>query len=89
MINKPLSNYASVPASNNLKSRLRAKFSYVCCIFSQEASTSGYCSWELKRNSKVAYSVLSKASNMIFYIYTLKINADKLAGAERDKKKEK
>ena len=31
---RPLSNYASVPANNNLKSRLRAKFSYMCCIFS-------------------------------------------------------
>ena len=52
MSNKPLSNYASVPANNNPKSRLRAKFSYICCTFSHEASTSGYCSRELKRNSK-------------------------------------
>ena len=40
--NSALSNYASVPANNNLKSKLRAK-----------ASTSGYCSRELKCNSKV------------------------------------
>ena len=37
----------------NLKSVLRARFSYICCIFSYEASTSGYCSRELKCNSKV------------------------------------
>ena len=54
-VNRPLSKYASVPANNNLKSRLRAKFLYICCIFSHEASTSGYCSRELKRNSKVIY----------------------------------
>ena len=53
--NRPLSSYASVPANNNLKSRLRAKFSYICCIFSHEASTSGYCSREPERNSKVFY----------------------------------
>ena len=53
--NRLLSNCASVPANNNRKSRLRAKFSYICCIFSHEASTSGHCSRELKRNSKVVY----------------------------------
>ena len=53
--NRPLSNYASVPVNNNLKSRLRAKFSYICCIFSPEASTLGCCSRELKRNWKVLY----------------------------------
>ena len=53
---RPLSNYASVPTNNNLKSRLRAKFSYtICCIFSHEASTSGDHSRELKRNMKVVY----------------------------------
>ena len=36
-----LSNYASVPMNNNLKSKLCVKFSYICCIFSREASTSG------------------------------------------------
>ena len=51
--NRPLSNYSSVSANNNPKSRLRAKFSYICCIFSHEASSSGYRSRELKRNSKV------------------------------------
>ena len=56
-INRPLSNYTSVPANNNRKSRLRAKFSYICCIFLHEALTSGYCSWELKRNSKVVFSL--------------------------------
>ena len=54
----PLSNYASIPVNtnlkftllnNDLKSRLSTKFSYICCIFSREASTSGYCS----RDSKV------------------------------------
>ena len=54
-LNRPLSNYASFPANNILKSRLRAKFSYICCIFSHKASTSGYCSRELKRKSKVVY----------------------------------
>ena len=54
-VNRPFSKYASVLANNNLKSRLRVKFSYICCIFSHEASTSGYCSRELKRNSKVIY----------------------------------
>ena len=37
------------------------KFSYSCCIFSQEASTSGYCSLELKLcNSKVVYTIALK-----------------------------
>ena len=49
-------NCAFIPANNNLKSRLRFKFSYICCIFSHEASTSGYCSRNLNRNSKVVYS---------------------------------
>ena len=35
--NMPLANYASVPANNSLKSRLRAKFSQICCVFSHEA----------------------------------------------------
>ena len=42
-------NYGSAPANNSLKSKLRAKFSYICCIVSHEASTSGYCSRELER----------------------------------------
>ena len=54
---RPLSNYASVPANNKPESRPRAKFSYICCIFSHEASTSGYCLRKLKRNSKVIYSL--------------------------------
>ena len=53
--NRPLSNYALVPANNNLKLRLRAKFSYIRCIFSHIASTSGCCSQELRRNFKVVY----------------------------------
>ena len=53
--NRPFPSYASVPANNNLKSRLGAKFSYICCIFSHQASTSGYCSRELKRNSEMGY----------------------------------
>ena len=48
---RSLSNYASVPANNNLESRLCAKFSYICCNFSHIASTPGYCSRELKCNS--------------------------------------
>ena len=51
--NRRLSNYSSISANNKPKSRLRAKFSYICCIFSHEASTSDYRSLELKRNSKV------------------------------------
>ena len=51
----PFSIYASVPANRNLKSRIRGKFSDICCIFSHEASTPGYCSRELKRISKVFY----------------------------------
>ena len=31
--NRPLSSNASVPVNNNLKWRLGAKFSYICCIF--------------------------------------------------------
>ena len=53
--NRLLSSYASVPTNSNLKSRLRTKFSYICCIFSHEASTSSYCSRELKCNLKVVY----------------------------------
>ena len=53
--NRPLSIYASVPAKDNLKSRLRAKSSYIGWIFWYEASTSCYCSRELKRNSKMVY----------------------------------
>ena len=41
-----------------LKLRLRAKFSYICGIFPCEASTSGSCSRELKRNLKVVYCEL-------------------------------
>ena len=52
-VNSPFPNYVSVPANNKLKSRLRAQFSYICCIFSNEASTSGYCSRKLKRNTEV------------------------------------
>ena len=55
LANRPLSNYASVPANNNLKLRRGAKSSFICCIFSHEASTSGYCSRQLKRNSIVVY----------------------------------
>ena len=54
--NRPLSNYASVPANNNLKSRLRARKYSKCMKTWHEASTSGYCSRELKRNSKVVES---------------------------------
>ena len=48
-LNRPLSKYAPVPANNNPKSRLRTKFSFTSCIFPHEASTSGYCSPEVKR----------------------------------------
>ena len=52
--NKPISNYVSVPANNNLKSRLRVEFyGTFAVIFPHEASTSSYGSRELKRNSKV------------------------------------
>ena len=49
---RPLSNYPSVPA-NNLKSRLGARKYSKCMKTGHEASTSGYCSRKLKRNSKV------------------------------------
>ena len=56
-INRPLSSYASVPANNNLKSGPRArKYSKYMKTW-HEASTSGYCSQELKRNSKVVFSL--------------------------------
>ena len=51
--NSALSNYASVPANNNLKSRLRARKYSKCMKTWHEASTSGYCSRELKCKSKV------------------------------------
>ena len=58
IINTPLSNYASVPANNNLKSRLvlscARKYSKIMHS-SALASTSAYCSQELKHNSKVVY----------------------------------
>ena len=54
MSNRPLSNYASVPANNNLKSRLRENTADVLHS-TVPSSTSGYCSWELKRNSKIVY----------------------------------
>ena len=47
----------TVPVNSNLKSRLHARFSYICCIFSHKASASGYCLQELKHNSKVVYLV--------------------------------
>ena len=56
LANRLFSIYTSVLASNELKSRLRAKYSYICWIFSHVALTSGYCSRELKRKSKVVCS---------------------------------
>ena len=53
--NRALSNYASVPVNNNLKSRLWARKYSKCMKTWQEASTSGYCSRELKRKTKVVY----------------------------------
>ena len=57
LYNTPLSNYASVPANNNLKSRL-VRVVHLLCFLAQLtlAETSGCCSRELKRNSKVGYS---------------------------------
>ena len=52
-------------ANNNLKSRLHAKFSYICCIFSHEASTSGHCYRELKLNSKVVLLANSEACDVL------------------------
>ena len=66
--NRALSNYASVTANNNMKLRLRDTFSYICCILSHETSTSGYCSRELKRNSKAVYSFTLKTHNRSFEI---------------------
>ena len=54
-LNFPFANYASIPVNNNLKSRLCVKFLYICCIFSHEASTLGYCLQELKCNSEMGY----------------------------------
>ena len=39
--------------NNNLKSRLRAKFSYIYCILSHKASTSGYCLREKRSINKL------------------------------------
>ena len=44
--------------NSNLKSRLHARFSCICCIFSHEVSASGYCLQELKHNSKAIYLVM-------------------------------
>ena len=58
--NRPLSNYASVPANKNLKSRLRAsKYSKFMTTW-HESSTSGCSSRELNRNSKVVYCATKK-----------------------------
>ena len=67
-------NYASVPANNNLKSRLVlcCAVQYICCIFSHGsalASTSGYCSRELKRNSKVVHYF-----KIIFFVFVLEFD---------------
>ena len=53
---RPLSNYASVSPNNNLKSRLRARKYIKCTKTWHAALTSGYCSRDLKRNSKVVYT---------------------------------
>ena len=60
--NSPFPNYASVPvslvlvpANNNLKSRLGARKYSKCMKTGHLASTSGYCSLELKRNSEMGY----------------------------------
>ena len=69
--NSSFPNYVSVSANNNLKSRLRAKFSYICCIFSHEALTSGYCSRERKRYSEVSYwlDYLLSRKNALIIMY--------------------
>ena len=58
--NSPFPNYASVPANNNLKSRLvlscARKYSK-CMKTWHKSSTSGYCSRELKRNSEMGFSL--------------------------------
>ena len=53
LIDSPLPNYASVPTKNNLKSRLRSRKYSKCMKTVLEASTPGYCSPELKRNSEM------------------------------------
>ena len=68
--NRPLSNYASVPAISNLKARLRALFSYICCIFSHEVRLNSGCLRKLKRNSKVAFCYLFEVKFNI-YVTTL------------------
>ena len=71
-INRPLSNYASVPTNNNLKSTLRARKYSKCMKTWHEASASGYCSRELKRTSKVVYctwcNLLFCYRGVLFYI---------------------
>ena len=37
----------------NFKSRSRSKFSYICCILAQLASTQSFCLWSLERVMKV------------------------------------
>ena len=67
--NRPLSNYASVPANNNLKSRLRARKYRKCMKTWHKASTSGYCSRELKSNWKVVYYryFINPLSRVVFF----------------------
>ena len=49
LYNEPRSNYASVPAKNNLKSRFSARLQMYVNL---EVSISGYCSRELKDKDK-------------------------------------
>ena len=53
LFNSPFPNYASVPVNNNLKLRFCVRKYSNCMKTWHEASTSGYCSWELKHNSEM------------------------------------
>ena len=60
--NSPFPNYTLVSANNNLKSRLGARKYSKCMKTWHQASTSGYCSRELKRNSEMGFCLVSSSS---------------------------
>ena len=63
-----LSNYDSVPVNTNVKSRLRARKYSKCIKTRHEASTSGYCSRELKRSSKSGLFEIKKSFHLPRFI---------------------
>ena len=66
--NSPFPDYASVPANNNLNSRLGARKYSKCMKTGHLASTSSYCSRELKHNSEmILYSIKLKDRRFIVF----------------------